>query len=272
MPKDPRYANLQPDWMSESTLERPPLAPGASKRGKEYASIQGKQLRLDVDASGIVKPTQLISARVQGAPRQWVVTLAQVLAPNTESPWFFDGEGTTAFPGVNTIPKFPAGANLMVDIRFGTGGVSYRSQFDYPVNGGIFGVTADTLTLSAFFRNAASFPYTVPADVPFVGASMVEGIAASENPITWSEDPDAIAVGLYVWTVKPYAKRVRIALQGGAAGTYFEFVDEGGTVLWHQPIAPNTVVEANVPGSSVILVIGSSGAANAYVQWDIGLT
>lgn len=191
----------------------------------ENKAIQGaRQRMLSTDIGGglvRVQRTQLISARVD-EPRQFLVTLAQIATEQGSTPWeaSFDGYlGTWVPPGLvfnaPAVPSVSVGGVfstvLQCNLRWGAGGVSYTAAFDYPVAGGSFGITADTIDINVGFRGNASPGGIEPERVPVIGAFMVEGVAADPQPLRWAESTRAFAPGEFLWwSVKPYARKLRL--------------------------------------------------------------
>lgn len=178
----------------------------------------GKQAQLTlagVDVNGVVsvaRETQLISMQ-QDRPRQWVVTLQQ--PTRTESlvnPWLSSdidgGEWVSDYPpGVFTAPDLAGTSPMRVALRWGAGGASFQTEFDYPMAGAAFGVTADTFNLNVLVLPQS---FANIGLVPTVGAFMVPGIAADPSPLTWQDVPATINASAAVWAVKPFARRVRV--------------------------------------------------------------
>lgn len=264
----------------------------------EFKSVIGRRIPLATQpgAGGLLaQPTQLISARVD-RPRQWVITLAQIVKQSTGTTWAFAtptgntiGEGyktwtpATNNPSVPTViaPAFDQDQAMQVELRWGAGGASFVTRFDYPVNGRSFGLTADTVDLSVVFRKPVSTAYPNAGAVPIVGAFMVEGQATDTRPLSWMEAPVNItaAAAFGYWTVKPYARSVRIRWNGaGNPNDLVGFIDAAGSnITAFQPTVammtdPNGV-ELPVPPSAVGLSynVGDIQTPAVLVEWSIGL-
>jgi hypothetical protein len=269
--------------MTVQWLNRPQLHPVEH----EPEAIQGRRVRLTTQQNGagqyIVQSTQLISARVK-QPREWVVTLLQASkGGHAVGPWEYT-EGSATWPADATVPVIPIGAQqrMQVALRWGAGGASFTSKFDYPDAGGAFGITADTLDLNVAFKQpATSTPYTSLDDVPMVGAWMVEGRAADPTPLRWRE----ISKGLggagataAFWTVKPWSRKLHVSTGSGTApaGALLQFLDGASALLWEKSLAGASAaivdVEIDVPAEAVGIKI-TNGATPAiyYLEWKIGL-
>jgi hypothetical protein len=248
------------------------------------AAIIGRKVRMSTqgDAPNIIaQPTQLISAR-NLQPRQWVITLAQVTkGEDGTTPWQF-AEGNTVGIAGSTAPVIPGpstpGQALTVDLRWGAGGASFNALFDYPLSGGTFGLTADTLDLNVRFRLQPPAPYAALADVPSVGAFMVPGIETSELPLRWFDNAigGAAAATPYFFTVKPYARRLLINIIANSAGARLHFLDALGNNITVQPLPGPADFAAvyDVPAQAAYcsIVTGAGAGAAIRLEWQIGLT
>jgi len=258
---------------------------------KEHAVNTGKRVTLGVTPNGanfeVVTDTQLLSARHDRA-RQWVITLMQpVTGRSGVNPWVTTFDGTTPYPpgtGIMTAPVLPVGTSLQCLLRWGAGGIAFSTRFDYPLAGGTFGVTGDTLDLSVTYRGAAPV-YNAEDLVPVVGGFMVEGLAADPTPLRWRElDPLAasgvttIAAGADAfWGVKPFARRVRLASSDIATRYLVEFLDTAGASLWTERINLAGIGDARVitvpAAASVMRIVSNSAGSSSWaIEWEIGLT
>jgi len=249
----------------------------------------GRRVPLDVEPTGgvfVVQPsTQLISARAN-EPRQWLVTLMQAVTSRSGvTPWLSNWDGTAvpfpiAAPNVFTAPEFPFDTEaLQVKLRWGAGGVAFETRFDYPLVGATFGVTADLVDVNVGFRGAAP-TFADALDVPVVGAFMVPGVAADPSPLRWFDVESGPLNSGYTavarWSVKPWARRVRVELFGAAStgnGVDIIFTDRNGTIVSQLRTACPLAQVFDVPAQAAILEVSHNEAANivARVEWYIGL-
>lgn len=241
-------------------------------------------------AGYVVKPTQLISARVP-EPLQWVITLMQpVTGGSGVNPWVstFDGGAYPPVPpAIFTAPVLPLNTTgMQLVLRWGAGGCSFETQADYPARGGAFGVVADTLDLNVMFRGEP-LPYASADLIPVVGAFMVEGQSPESAPLRWLDVPGNLttaATATRYWAVKPYARRVRVSFTGAMApvGTIPDlqvaFLDTNNNTLWvenYETIANQTGLnlELNIPAQATLMSLTHNGAPviAATVEWMLGL-
>jgi hypothetical protein len=212
-----------------------------------------------------------------------VIAIAQA-APQFSgvSPWEsnWDGTGITfpiAAPNVFTGPQLPFGGNaLAMKLRWGAGGTSFETRFDYPVAGASFGVTADMVDLSALPRGVIP-TYANPGLVPIVGAFMVPGVAADPSPLRWFDVASGLlssaGIAVAMWSVKPYARRVRVELLGGpSASVDIIFEDTAGSIISQQRVAAPGTFIVDVPAQATILEVSNNTATNisVRVEWYIG--
>jgi hypothetical protein len=165
-------------------------------------------------------PTLLI-AEEHPDPNEWVITIAppttQLQGPTIPYNQAVPIDGTTTPPTTaNTnLPALP-GAGLQMNLRWASGGITFNTQFDYPVLGGTFGLTAETVNLDVVLK-----PWPLPVTfasvnvVPVVAAFMTPGRAADPTPLYWQEQPTGVteATSAY-WIVKPYARKLHITSTG----------------------------------------------------------
>lgn len=226
-------------------------------------------------AGGVVlAPTQLVQWH-SPEPTQYIVTLAQAQRDANAVPWQMPAEGGTAIIPTN-IPTIPSGADaLMCDIRFGVAGASTRVLFDYPSAGGTFGITADAIELTVRTRKTPSD--TLATVVPQVGAMLVEGIATSSE-MTWTEaGVTFVANTSRYWTVKPFAKTLRVAVINAAGGEIVTFIGgpPASPTLWRQHVAAAgaSVLEVPVPSGAVMVQFQNLAATpTAFLQWVVELS
>ncbi len=265
---------------------------------REYAAVQGRQVKLDTigaEPNLAAVATQLISARVNES-RQWLMTLM----PPTKGdsgvlPWIstFDGShdapGSLIAPEVFTAPVLPATSgfepSLRVALRWGAGGTAWTTAFDYPGNGGVFGITADTVDLNVSVTGANTV-FATQGLVPIVGAFMVPGQAADPSPLRWAERGQVIATTLSrYWAVKPYARRlhIRIPLSGAMVRPpNLSWLDAAGNGLVIETLTMSGISgtntahvdqTVNVPSQAVAVGVTNNDAASitVYLEWEIGL-
>lgn len=246
-------------------------------------------------AGGLVTlaDTQLITARVP-APRQWLVTIMQTQRLQQPlAPWLqnFDGtpyDNTTAQFGAPVTPQ-QGGVNLsmlQVRVQWGMGGARWSTRFDYPLMGGVFGLTADAVNIDVKLRSDAA-QTAIPANVaPVVGAFMVPGQAADPTPLRWLEPTVNIAQGSgATWSVKPFTRKVRItSVTCGKLTGAFEIVTGAANNLQvikqfsvTEPVANAGIdVLLDVPAQCEALGITNTASqlgnpANFTVEWYMGL-
>lgn len=251
----------------------------------DYAQFRGRQQRLDtVEAAGPLwlqgTPTQLLAAQRQGEPRQWMITLAQVLRGAGQAPWYapFDGG---VFSSVGFAAPVFGLAKLVVDLTWGSGGAAFFSRFDYPIGGACFGLTADTYTLSVSVQtsNGTQPFWTAIEDVPVVGAMQVLGQPADPTPLRWREYPGAAGGGnaQAAWSVKPYARQLRLLIPSVDIDSYsVTWVTQTGSTVWG-PVAclPNLDNVLDVPSSAAAVLVdfaSDAAATPVFAEWEIGLS
>lgn len=244
-------------------------------------------------AGGLVtlNDTQLISARVD-QPTQWLITVLQAAKPNAPTPWVsnFDGSPYTgaAQLGAPTVPQqagIPLSA-LQMRIRWGAGGVRYQTAFDYPVAGGAFGVTADMVDIDVTLRSGIAQQAIDPSQIPVVGAFMVPGQAADPSPLRWLEADTAIAqLAGASWSVKPYARQLRVDARGCTKATLAWFILSGAAPNTQQLKAINLVEKTAGEGIAALVdvpaqaeIVGITAITNTggtptsfFLEWYMGL-
>lgn len=250
---------------------------------REHKAVIGKRSRMNVKPDGAgftLLETQLISARVD-KPRQFCVSIMPPVKASGDLPYNAPVDGTALYvPGTGlSAPFLPdLTAALQLYMRWGAGGVAYQTRFDYPAHGVIFAVTFDTMDLRAVVRGEQSVLYATEDDVPNVGAFMVEGVPADPTPLAWQEAPGALALvgDSLFWSVKPYARRLRVSAPGSTRITV-TFLDTQGAVVFQEsavPVAAGGTPVADVPvpvAATVVQVTNNAGAAaTAFLEWRIG--
>lgn len=276
-------------------LQRVAAESGNLERG---SNIGNQRPMATVPAAGglvTLDNTQLVSMRVDN-PRQWAVTLQQPTIPNGVQPWAQDFDGRTYNPppgppvsvfGAPLIPATASGvtSKLQALLRWGAGGVSFLARFDWPMAGGVFGVTADQFDLSVFVDNGGSAQQGIaPAQVPVIGAFMVPGQPSDPTPLRWYDKPPPadIGVGAFAdWSVKPYARRVRVISPAPLVGISFLTCNGAGIVyviggVARKESAAGAGIDAVVDiaaGAEIVRVFNGDGAVarSINVEWWMGL-
>lgn len=246
--------------------------------------------------------TTLISQRLDGqngtpkGPRQLIVTLMPLTkGASNPTPWNAPWNGTSTDPasgpqpfGAPVLPD--PGKGLRVELRWGAGGASVVTQFDYPAGGCCFGVTADTLDLNVIPVDETNHVYASLDVIPFVGAWFVQGQAAEPTPLQWMEIPVNIGeAGLVYYAVKPFARRLEIAAATGAVadlGVQVDWRDTSGALLKRVNI-PNELLypgqltggglaaaALEIPSGATYCSVGTGNASGMLLlaTWAIGLT
>jgi hypothetical protein len=267
-------------WPTKASLDRVP------------ANI-GKRVPLVVEQSGAsysARNTQLISAR-DSAPRQWLVTVMQATTQaKPGSPWAQNWDGTGfAFPivpplyfGAPVLTGAGVGADaLSLKLRWGAGGASFETSVDYPTAGATFGLVADTVDVDVVPRGPLTFA-SAPL-VPIVGAFMGPGIAADPTPLRWLDRPSGLlstaGTAVAYWSIKPFARRVRVELLAAAAANNVDvaWYAADGSLLSLQRVSvaspAGTTLLVDVPAQAAVLGVQNNTApnVNARVEWYIGL-
>lgn len=235
----------------------------------------------------VTQNVQLISERV-AEPRQWVITLSPITLQKGVGvvPWanqidgvvaitapaFVAGMGNVPYPSLPAIP-------FRVALNFGAGGIRNHAEFDYPVGGGTFGITADTLDLLVF--NPQGNPVvTIPDanDVPVFGAMMVPGAPMSPSSLTLTDvngNADNGPGESVLWSVKPYARHVWVSqLHNSGSGGLFNviFYDASGLPLWNTLRAVDTVRVPVPSGACFMTVVSIAGGQLFRPMWEIELS
>lgn len=188
----------------------------------------------------VTNNVQLISERVE-RPRQWVITCAPMTAnvnPNA-TPWYAPSDGTGTAPPLGTAPFQALSATpFQVLLGWGAGGVRSQTRFDYPVQGGTFGLLADTLDLNVIDPSAAAVTLTSLDYVPWFAAFMVPGVPSGRTTMRYTDVVSAdLAPGASAfYSIKPFAREVWISnLTLAAAAQRFQvrFLDGAGVGLWN---------------------------------------
>jgi hypothetical protein len=238
-----------------------------------------------------VQATQLISARFD-APRQFIVTVAPAARADADVlPWSsinIDGGAPTGFPQtpnnfnapvVDVLAAF--GNSLRLEMRWGAAGAAWVTQFDYPLAGGAFGVTADMLDLNVATTGTANI--ATLGQLPVVGAFMCAGAPAHPQPMRWREIPNQLtasggATPARVWAVKPYARQLSIASFNCQSGVRVDFmsaslVNTFQTYRFGQASPIGFLQVVDVPANAAIVKVTNLDATNVCdvsLDWLIG--
>ena len=178
----------------------------------------GRRLPMNTQPNGaafVLTQTSLLSQRIK-QPQQLMITLMSIArGPNGTTPWSDTFNNTNTAPTAlnSTAPVLPDGnRGLQLYLRWGSGGAAMETRFNYPVQGGTFGLTADSVDLSVLAPSGAPFTYTSLNDVPQVGAWMCPGQAANPTPLRWPEGLSIIPTGQSKYfAVKPFARQVEVS-------------------------------------------------------------
>lgn len=229
--------------------------------------------------------TQLVAVTYP-EPRQLVVTMRQVSrVANPVTPWVAT-QGSPAFNG----PDLSTTTVMRTRVRWGAGGVSFLAFFDYPLAGGVFGLTAESLSVDVTWWDYATASAAPPtfgsADiVPVVGAFLVEGVVADPSPLRYAEDLLALAASpapasAAVLNVPPYARQLALASNSTNAITLeVAFQTGGGATIDAQrvtaPAGAGARVVLDVPSQACSVLVSNQDGVNAInvrPSWRIGLT
>lgn len=268
-----------------SPKERKALKLGSSNYGRSTTMVT-----VAVAGGFEIQPTTLI-ADVEPHPQQWMISVG----PPTQTfnplalPWYSTFDGTTTAPqnnqnaagynfGAPTLPTL----GLQMQLRWGRGGVSFSTAFDYPNNGAVFGVTADTVYLDAILKpGQVPIVYPTLGDVPTIAAYMTEGRPANPTPLRWTDVQGAVGPGVLTptyWSVKPFARQLTLYIPEASAGSTFELVWLNGSgtavyqVFWTLPAGQTNYIQVlDVPANAVAFFVAQSGAAAATVipVWEL---
>lgn len=219
-------------------------------------------------------------------PRQWLVTLAPPMRGPQPLPYRATFDGTSTVP---TAANFGAPQmvsvgtpleTLQVTVRWGAGGVRSQSAFDYPMLGGTFSLTADSMDISVAAKYGGAVTFGSAAEIPILAGWYVEGSPCDPTPMAWSELPVTVNAGSDAyWSIKPYAKEL-VASVIGTTQARFEWLNAAGSTLATVRVFP-TVIGAptdqpvlQVPRQAALLHVVNDGVGNATVslEWGIGLS
>lgn len=251
----------------------------------EHKSTLGSRQRMltnGVAPNLTLAETQLIRASVE-RPRQFMVTVAPPTKGNGILPYVstFDGGAYPPVGGaIYTAPPLPdALGALQVFVRWGAAGVSFETAFDYPVLGGVFGITCDTLDVNVRLKAPQVIPLADANEVPNVGAFMVEGLPADPTPMGWLEAVASLAPGSDAfYAVKPFARELRVRTSGTTRMTVEWLNTQGATLASSERVAtaPDDLyfVEAVPRQATVVRIVNTTGSNPSafYLEWGIGLS
>lgn len=272
-------AGQPPDLMEP---QAPGLAPQLYNANYGYQTVMQS---VPVSGGLQIKETTLI-ADVRAGQNEWMITLSPPTRADNPGtiPWQSSFDGTTTPPtsGANfSAPELPT-LGLQVLLRFASGGAAFTTRFDYPYNGGVFGVSCEMLNLDVAPKPGQTpITYATPADLPFLGASMTEGAPANSMPLRWTDIAASVAANSAAatfWPVRPYARSLDIYANGSANAvlTLEWFNASAGQVLPTLEIVASatgtfTARGLDVPPSAQGLAISNSGAAVASTVpvWEI---
>ena len=227
-------------------------------------------------------PTLLI-ADTEPKPQQWMVTIAPpVQSNNTLLPWYSSFDGTATVPNNNPAsggynfgaPLLPV-LGLTCQVRWGAGAATFTTQFDYPYNGAVFGVTAETLYLEVLLKQGqAPITYATMAEVPYIGAFMVEGRPANPTPLRWLDVGaivPATASGTIYWPVRPFARTLDLYITNGSPAADFELVwcNADGTAVYTTSFQLATTTgnfSFDIPPTAIAWSLTQTGASAPSVQ------
>lgn len=212
---------------------------------KSFKPNRGRQTAMNsIATSGgfNVVATQLI-ADVEPKPQQWMITIGPPMAQSQVSlPWQSTFDGTTNGPSSSNFqaPVLPV-LGLQCFLQFRAGAVAYQSAFDYPYNGAVFGLTADTVQLDVVLKQGQTpILYPTQAAIPVIGAFMVEGRPATQSPLRWMDVPAVLAISSALtptfWPVRPFARKLTLICPSCPANDEFEFfwVNAAGSAVYQQ--------------------------------------
>lgn len=221
-------------------------------------------------------------------PRQWLVTLAPPMRGPQPLPYraTFDGVSPGVVPtGVNFgAPQMASVGQpletLQVKLRWGAGGVRSETRFDYPMLGGTFSITADSMDIGVASKYASAVTFGSPEEIPIIAGWYVEGAPVDNTPMGWSELPCGINAGSDAYfSVKPYAKELLLSIQT-ATQVRLEWLNANTALLALVRVFPTVIASPSdqpviqVPRQAALLrVVNDSGANGTfYLEWGIGLS
>lgn len=260
---------------------------------EEQTAVRGFQKRMDTSpvAGGGAQLVETSLLRANFAkPRQWLVTLAPPMRGAQPLPYRATFSGVT--PGVvPTVGNFGAPPitsvgtpqeTLAARVRWGAGGVRSETAFDYPMTGGTFAITADSMDISVAAKFGGTVVFGAQDEIPVVAGWYVEGAPVDATPMAWAEIPVTVAGGNDVYfAIKPYAKTVTIRADTTGAAVeriQVEWLKSDATLVARNvydvqaPSSFDLVLEP-VHAATVLRLVASGAVAKTfYVEWGIGLS
>ena len=253
----------------------------------EYKATQGAKTRMantPVPGGFALNRTQLI--REQRIPmKEYLVTVMPPTTGNGVTLYVSTFDNTNIYPpGGGTIYSAPVlpdpAAALQMLVSWGAGGIRYQTAFDYPALGGTFSITCDAMDIDVGVKGNQVIAYNDLNLIPVVGAFYVEGAPVDDTPMAWLEPLGAVpAGGNTFWAVKPFAKELVFAINGGAiTSVRVEFLNTAGTTLWVRNYTrvvgdPDVADTIQVPRqATVVRIVCLGGAGTASLEWGIGLS
>jgi len=155
----------------------------------------GQRVDFDLSPNGTVDSNKRY-ALARGEYREnpgvvcWQVTL---------SPIFQAGLGPT-IEGMSRRAAAPyAAGDIRLHLTYGGGGVSFRTQFAYPVNGTSFAVSGDNVQLELSSLDRAT-PYTLSNRPSVMGWIAPVSVPTSRDPLViWEPFPNGVLTPLMPW-------------------------------------------------------------------------
>lgn len=219
-------------------------------------------------------------------PRQWLVTLAPPLRGAQPLPYRATFDGTATVPtGANFgAPQMLSVGQpletLQVKLRWGAGGVRSETRFDYPMLGGTFSITADSMDIGVASKYASAVTFGSTAEIPIIAGWYVEGAPVDNTPMGWSELPCGVLAGADAYvSIKPYAKELLLGM-AGATQARIEWLNASTATISIVRVFPTVIgspmeqVILQIPRQAVLVRIVNDSAANGtfYLEWGIGLS
>lgn len=260
------------------------------------AANRGRQTVMNSQpASGggfAILPTTLI-AENEPDPNEWIINVAPPVTTK-QGPVIpyqqgvpIDATATAPTTSNTNIPALP-GAGLQLLLRWATGGVELRTQFDYPVLGGVFGLSAERVNLDVVLK-----PWPLPVTyatqdvLPVVAAFMTPGRPATKSPLQWVDQTAGLAAtgDSNYYIVKPFARKLQLIASGMTFVSGDSYIVEWGNIatgaLYRDIVVPSVVPSGNsyfdvtfdVPAAAqyVRLVNEATNAVSIHPIWHIGL-
>jgi hypothetical protein len=255
---------------------------------REQTAVRGFQTPINtrVITGGFqMVETSLLRANMP-IPRQWLVTLAAPMRGPQPLPYRATFDGTSTAPDATNFgapPLVSVGQpleTLQVTLRWGAGGVRSQTAFDYPMLGGTFSVTADSMDVGVTSKYGSAVTFGSAGEIPIVAGWYVEGAPVDDTPMGWSELPCTIAaLGNAYFSVKPYAKELLVSITD-ADQVRVEWQNAAGATLAVVRVFANVATSPGdqpvlqVPRQAVVARVVNDGASpvSVYLEWGIGLS